>query len=90
MGNERWNERLAKLRAWMVEKARPHPVHVQPKCRRSGPRLVPSDWWMMDRQAEVLPQCLICHERVLPGSPPLTRGLCGPCKQRLDGAPDAA
>ena len=88
--NERWNERLAKLRAMLTAKAKPLPP-APPKCRRvSGPepRIVPSDWW--NHPEQVAPQCALCHERVLPGEP-LKRGLCGICWTRTtDQTPDAA
>lgn len=68
-----------------------HRIKVEPRRKRdSGPRELPSDWWERDKQAQVLAQCLICHTRMLPGSPPLARGICGPCTQRLDETPDAA
>ena len=89
MGGERDNLRLRILRLIQGKAARP--IKVEPKHNRtSGPRLMPSDWWELDQQAKVAPQCLICHERALPGMPPLTKGLCGPCKQRLDESPEAA
>jgi hypothetical protein len=61
----------------------PGPKHI----RFTGPREVPSDWY--DRPNEVLAQCVICHERVLPGEA-LKRGLCGPCYLRTNDTPDAA
>ena len=84
---ERWNERLRKLREMLVAKARP--VKVEPKRRRSGP-VTPSDWWTTEGQAKVQPQCALCHERQIEGSPPLRRGLCGPCWQRTSETDDAA
>jgi len=66
---------------------RPRPVRPR---RESGPRLIPSDWYDLDQQAKVAPQCALCHERALPGMPPLVRGLCGVCRARLDETPDAA
>jgi hypothetical protein len=87
-GNERDNLRLRLLRLLQGKTARPIPV--EPKRRWSGPQMSPSDWHDIDQQAKVAPQCLLCHERALPGMPPLTKGLCGPCKQRLDEAPEAA
>jgi hypothetical protein len=90
---ERWNDKLISLRKWAVEKMRPHPVKPAAgvprfERRHSGPLQVPSDWW--NRPEAVMPQCNLCHERPLPGSPPLVGGLCGPCRQRLDETPEAA
>ena len=63
-------------------------LHFEPKHRVSGPCETPSDWW--NRPELVMPQCVLCHERVLPGSEPLTRGLCGPCRDRTSNTPEAA
>jgi hypothetical protein len=90
-GNERNNGRLAAWRAWVAGMIRRHPIAPPvPKFERrhSGPALVPSDWF--DKPEAILPQCNLCHERPLPGSPPLVGGLCGPCRQRLDETPEAA
>lgn len=65
------------------------PIKVVPK-RPSGPRMMPSDWYEIDRQSAVAPQCTLCHERALPGMPPLLRGLCGVCRARLSDEPPAA
>lgn len=69
------------------------PVKVEPKgrWRVSGPVPVPSEeWWTEAGQRKVTPQCAICHSHQLAGSPPLKRGLCGPCWQRTAEADDAA
>jgi hypothetical protein len=75
---ERWNVRLAKLRAMLVAKARP--VKVEPKHtpRHSGPRLMPSDWYDPDKQRFLGPQCEGCHQNQ-PYGATLHAGFCGPC-----------
>jgi hypothetical protein len=87
---ERWNQKLAAFRAQLV--ARMRPIKVEPKhtIRHSGPRLMPSDWWTEKGQLDVHLQCNLCHERTLPGMPPLIRGLCGPCRISLEEKPEAA
>ena len=67
----------------------PRKIVVLPK-RSSGPREAPSDWWEYDKQAAVAPQCNVCHERALPGMPPLIRGLCATCRARISDEPPAA
>lgn len=89
MGEPRW---VGKLRALIRDAAKDcidRPIHIMPK-RASGPRLLPSDWYDVDQQAKVAPQCNTCHERVLPGMPPLIRGLCGLCRARVNDEPPAA
>ena len=69
---------------------RSQPIRVEPRHRISGPVLTPSDWWTDEGQKRVTPQCILCHERVLPSHEPLIRGLCGPCRDRTTQHPDAA
>ena len=65
------------------------PRLVVPK-RTSGPREIPSDWHERYQQERLMPQCNGCHERPLVNVMPLVRGLCGPCRARIDERPEAA
>jgi hypothetical protein len=85
---ERWNEKLRKLREMLVGKARP--IKVEPRRRRWSDPAVPSDWYTDEGQRRIAPQCALCRERQIEGSPPLRRGLCGPCWQRTAETDDAA
>ena len=89
MGNDRW----AKFRALCKDIERhitDNPPRLVVPKRSSGPRLIPSDWYEYDKQASIAPQCNTCHERVLPGMPPLVRGLCGVCRARMNDEPPQA
>jgi hypothetical protein len=89
---ERWNEKLARWRAFLVAKAQASPpIKVEPKRRRwSDPRITPSDWYTDEGQRRLTPLCALCREPQLAGSPPLRRGLCGPCWTRTSETDDAA
>jgi cytochrome c5 len=85
---ERWNEKLAKLRAMLTGKARP--IKVEPKRRRWSDPAIPSDWFSVTGQQRVTAQCAICHAHQIEGSPPLRRGLCEACYLRTSETDDAA
>jgi hypothetical protein len=70
---ERWNEKLARWRALLVEKALCYPpIEVKPKgVRRSGPMETPSDWWTDEGQRQIAPECGQCRDRS-----------CGSCPKR--------
>ncbi len=85
-----WREKLRTLINEAAERCGvERPRIVVPK-RNSGPRLSPSDWWDMDQQAKLQPQCNCCHERPGVNEMPLVRGLCTECRKRLDESPEAA
>jgi hypothetical protein len=87
-GRERWNERLAKLRAMLTGTARP--IKVEPKRRRWSDPAIPSDWYTDEGQRKLAPRCALCKEYQIEGSPPLRRGMCGPCYLRTSDQDDAA
>lgn len=70
---------------------RSQPIRVEPKHRISGPvPRLPSEWWTLEGQKKVTPQCNLCHEHVPIGGA-LQRGLCGPCYLRTStDTPEAA
>ena len=83
--------KLLSLIAGAMKGAKPVVVEPKGRWRVSGPVPMPSEeWWTDDGQRRVQAQCLLCHGRQIPGSPPLKRGLCGPCWQRTAEADDAA
>ena len=92
MGEERWNDRLIRLRAWAREKMRPHPIKVEPRHRISGPTQIPSDWYDPDKQRFMGEQCHGCHENQPYGVKLHGGKWCGACwvfrlerKQRIAG-----
>jgi len=86
---EPWQSKFRRLLREAARDCIDRPIVVLPK-RASGPRQIPSDWYDIDQQAKVAPQCTLCHERALPGMPPLVKGLCGICRARLSDDPPAA
>ena len=82
---EKWQDKFRRLMLAATGKSKP--IKVVP--RRSGPVEVPHEWWSPAYQEKLLPQCVLCHERVLPGEP-LKRGLCGSCWLRTSETGDAA
>jgi hypothetical protein len=71
---ERWNEKLARWRAFLVAKAQASPpIEVKPKRRWGGPMETPSDWWSDEGQRRVAPECGQCRDRA-----------CGRCPVRPD------
>jgi hypothetical protein len=85
--HEPWQEKFRRFFKEMT--GRGTPIHVVPR-RRSDPVGVPSDWWTDEGQRKVTPQCVLCHERQIEGSPPLRRGMCGACYLRTSTTDDAA